>query len=208
MPINTYLRLEFFIGERVKKKLLFFMVVFAFLISFMVTTMVIKFMKDKNIGVNDLGITVSENREYSFTDKKFGYYYSATHSDFNESWFTGWNLNTKRILNDYLLYIDGDIQKREKAAVTVYPHKIIRKHEKCEEIFSMLDDMPILVIEISNIKGKNAAFQITGGLDTLYTDIGCGALFTPKESPEGKVLIAPLKEVKYELAGSLISADK
>jgi predicted glycogen debranching enzyme len=192
-----------------KKIFFLFAIIFLFIITFF---WVVKIMDGKkyneNLDVNALGILAEKNREYSFTDKKYGYYYSTTHFGFNESWFAGWNLNTKRIINDYTLYIDNILQRRENALITVYPHKVIRKYNECEEIFSMLDNMPILIIEVNNVKGKNISFQITGGLDTLYSDVGCGAFFIPKESPEGKVLMAPINEVKYELNGNLISTDK
>ena len=190
-----------------KKNFFLFLIIFCFTIFLVVEIMDI-YKHDKHLDVNALGIIDEGNREYSFTDKKYGYYYSTTHSDFNENWFAGWNLNTKRIINDYALCIDSNLQKREKSTVIVFPHKLIRKHENCEEIFSMLDNKPILIIEINKVNGENISFQVTSGLDTFHTDAGCGLLFTPKESSESRVLIAPLNDVKYELKGSLISTDK
>ena len=46
-----------------------------------------------------VAVTPSENREYSFTDKKSGYYYGRTQeNDFGE-WFAGWNVRQKRIFS-------------------------------------------------------------------------------------------------------------
>ena len=56
---------------------------------------------DKTFKTDTLGITVTpeENREYSYTDKKAGYWYGTTHQDSTE-WWSGWNMAKKRILAD------------------------------------------------------------------------------------------------------------
>lgn len=48
---------------------------------------------DKTFKTDTLGITVTpeENREYSYTDKKAGYWYGTTHQDSTE-WWSGWNM--------------------------------------------------------------------------------------------------------------------
>jgi hypothetical protein len=56
---------------------------------------------------DEIGINVSpeENREYSYTDKKAGYWYGTTHQESTE-WWSGWNMAKKRILADYSLSLD------------------------------------------------------------------------------------------------------
>lgn len=50
-----------------------------------------------NLGVK---VTPEENREYSYTDKKAGYWYGTTHQEQTE-WWSGWNMAKKRILGRY-----------------------------------------------------------------------------------------------------------
>mgnify|MGYP003479057948 FL=1 len=54
-----------------------------------------------NLGVK---VTPEENREYSYTDKKAGYWYGTTHQEQPE-WWSGWNMAKKRILADYTIGI-------------------------------------------------------------------------------------------------------
>ena len=57
-----------------------------------------------NYKTDTIGIEVSpqENREYSYTDKKAGYWYGRTHQE-GLDWYSGWNMAKKRILADYTL---------------------------------------------------------------------------------------------------------
>ena len=50
--------------------------------------------------LEQLGIAVeaSENREFAYTDKRAGYFYGTTHTRFNDLYFSGWNIATKRVL--------------------------------------------------------------------------------------------------------------
>ena len=70
----------------------------------------------KGFRTDDLGVKVSaeENREYSYTDKKAGYWYGRTHTEAAE-WYSGWNMAKKRILADYTLSIDGKVLDRSEA---------------------------------------------------------------------------------------------
>lgn len=58
--------------------------------------------------IDSLGVPVGadENREYSYTDKKAGYWYGRTHVEAAD-WYSGWNMAKKRILADYTINIDG-----------------------------------------------------------------------------------------------------
>jgi hypothetical protein len=76
---------------------------------------------------DSLGITVTleENREYSYTDKKSGYWYGHTHSVASE-WYSGWNIAKKRILADYSISINVEPLDRSAAECTVYPDRLER----------------------------------------------------------------------------------
>ena len=52
-------------------------------------------------------VTAEENREYSYTDKKAGYWYGTTHQQQPE-WWSGWNMAKKRVLADYTIGVNGD----------------------------------------------------------------------------------------------------
>ncbi len=61
-----------------------------------------------SIGIN---VNASEDREYSYTDKKAGYWYGNTHS-VAPQWYSGWNMAKKRILSDYTISVDGEALDR------------------------------------------------------------------------------------------------
>ena len=79
-------------------------------------------LKTDSIGVE---VTAEENREYSYTDKKAGYWYGTTHQK-ELQWYSGWNVAKKRILADYTLSIDGKQLDRSEAECTVYPDRLVR----------------------------------------------------------------------------------
>lgn len=162
----------------------------------------------KGQSVDDLGIKVKINREFSYTDKKFGYYYGATHDEVNESWFAGWNLNTKRVLKDYDLFIDRNKIIRKTAIVTVYPYKLVRQYKECKEEFYLFDEHPIIAIKLSNIKGKEIGLKITGALDSMETVTGEGLFMIPKESTNDRILVTTYASAWVSLKDSIVSAPK
>ena len=74
--------------------------------------------KTDSLGIE---VTSQENREYSYTDKKSGYWYGRTHQDKPQDWYAGWNLAKKRVLADYSLDVDGKALERADASCYVYP---------------------------------------------------------------------------------------
>ena len=68
---------------------------------------------DTNLKVE---VSANEERAFSYTNKRSGYYYANTHSDQNEMWFAGWNVAGKRLLSDYQLFSEGQALLRTKAA--------------------------------------------------------------------------------------------
>ena len=118
-------------------------------ISFFAAVAVMASCSSDGYKTDRLGIEVSvqENREYSYTDKKAGYWYGRTHSE-SPDWYSGWNIAKKRILSDYTLSVDGEPLDRSKALCTVYPDRLVRTWDNAVETFRMVDELPILHIGV------------------------------------------------------------
>ena len=113
--------------------------------------------------IKELAVTVGkdENREYSFTDKKSGFWYGRTHQDEPIDWYAGWNMAKKRVLNDYTLYADGQQLKRAEAnRVVVTPMHIQRKWNDISESFFLIDDHPIILIQLESKSAKSYAMTL------------------------------------------------
>ena len=97
---------------------------------------------------DEIGITVSssENREYSYTDKKSGFWYGRTHNDEPRDWYSGWNMAKKRVLSDYTIGVDGQNLSRGEASCVVYPDRLVRQWNNAVETFQMVDNLPIIYI--------------------------------------------------------------
>lgn len=144
---------------------------------------------------DSLGISVTpeENREYSYTDKKSGYWYGNTHSVASQ-WYSGWNIAKKRILADYTIRLEGKDLDRKEAECIVYPDRLVRKWGNATETFHMVDNLPILHIGIDT-DAEQASISI--GLDhTLISDSYMkegyypGIFFIPKEAPDTRIMLA------------------
>ncbi len=142
--------------------------------------------------IDSLGVEVTpeENREYSYTDKKSGYWYGNTHSVASQ-WYSGWNIAKKRVLADYTIRLNGKDLDREMAECIVYPDRLVRKWENVTETFHMLDNLPIVHIGIDT-DSEQASISI--GLDhTLISDSYmklAGIFFIPNEAPEARIMLA------------------
>lgn len=142
--------------------------------------------------IDSLGVEVTpeENREYSYTDKKSGYWYGNTHSVASQ-WYSGWNIAKKRVLADYTIRLDGKDLDRKEAECIVYPDRLVRKWEHVTETFHMLDNLPIVHIGIDTDVEQAS---ITIGLDhTLISDSYMklvGIFFIPNEAPEARIMLA------------------
>ena len=145
-----------------------------------------------------IGIEVSpqENREYSYTDKKAGYWYGRTHME-SLDWYSGWNMAKKRILADYTIGADGVALKKSDAACTVFPDRLVRKWDNAVETFQLLDDMPAIIIDLDT--DADSIFCV---LDTsLLKDQEAtaeGLLVTPHEAPDSRILLTPLSKSGFE----------
>ena len=105
----------------------------------------------KGFRTDELGVKVSaeENREYSYTDKKAGYWYGRTHVEAAD-WYSGWNMAKKRILADYTLSVDSKALDRSEAECTVYPDRLVREWDNAVETFRMVDNLPVIHISLES----------------------------------------------------------
>ena len=99
--------------------------------------------KTDEIGIN---VTPAENREYSYTDKKSGFWYGRTHQVEPQEWYSGWNMAKKRVLSDYGLNVDGQDLNRTDASCVVYPDRLVRQWDNAVETFQLVDNLPIIYI--------------------------------------------------------------
>ena len=111
--------------------------------------------------------TPQENREYSYTDKKAGFWYGRTHQDEPTDWYAGWNLAKKRIFSDYVLSVDGKPLVRQEAEVTVLPDCLTRRWKNAQEQLQLVDDYELLCIRLSDIQGDSISLMMN---ETLLKD--------------------------------------
>lgn len=104
-----------------------------------------------SLGVN---VTKEQNREYSFTDKKSGFWYGRTHQDTPVDWFAGWNIAKKRVLSDFEVNIDYDRFKRSECQVTVSPSEITWDGALGKMSFKMIEGHPALYVHVEPSKKK------------------------------------------------------
>ena len=159
------------------------------------------FMTTEDLGVC---VTAEENREYSYTDKKAGYWYGTTHQESPE-WWSGWNMAKKRILADYSLSVDGTALNRKEAEVTVYPERLERKWDGVKETFCLVDNLPIIYIGI-----ESEASEVVCSLDMGHIagveSAEEGLLFIPREAPDMRILLTTACEAEFEALEDGISA--
>ncbi|MBR2064302.1 MAG: hypothetical protein IJ971_06380 [Bacteroidales bacterium] len=141
--------------------------------------------KTDSIGVE---VTAEENREYSYTDKKAGYWYGTTHQK-ELQWYSGWNVAKKRILADYTLSIDGKQLDRSEAECTVYPDRLVRKWDNAVETFRMTDNLPIIHIAIETEADATSIKLDTTLISDSYMDDGF-SYFIPAEAPDMRIMLS------------------
>ncbi len=160
--------------------------------------------------IDSLGIAVAADaqREYSFTDKKSAFWYGMTHSNDWDNWYAGWNIAKRRLLSDYTLIVDNNPLDRTSADVTVYPHKISRRFDAACEEFFMFDDIEVLFISLSDIKGDSIAIELSPRLISPGRATERGIEFTPGEEPEATINLLPYRDVAYRWDGNRLTAGK
>lgn len=165
--------------------------------------------EDKSIeSVDAMGIAVQpqENREYSYSDKLSGYYYGRTHQDNFSEWYAGWNIKQRRIVSDYRLYVDTTLLSREQATVTVYPHYLSRTYEQAAEQFALVDNKALLSISLNDIKGDNISITLEPTLVEQPRYEADVLWYTPKETPEKCLAVAPRKAVATQYVDGRLQA--
>ena len=159
--------------------------------------------KTDTIGID---VSAEENREYSYTDKKAGYWYGRTHQDTPE-WWSGWNMAKKRILSDYAIGIDGAVLDRSNAECTVYPDRLVRKWNEATETFYLVDDMPVLVIGLeADAQSMFCTLDMTHLRDAETTSEGI--FLTPVEAEESRILLTTLSGCGFSDIQNGISAPQ
>lgn len=139
--------------------------------------------------IDSLGVTVDadENREYSYTDKKAGYWYGTTHQE-ELQWYSGWNMAKKRILADYTISVDGKELDRSEAECTVYPDRLVRKWDNAVETFRMVDNLPIIHIGIET-DGNETSISLDQSLIAVSHKDDNFSYFIPAEAPQMRIML-------------------
>ena len=145
-----------------------------------------------NLGIS---VTSEENREYSYTDKRSGFWYGTTHQK-ELQWYSGWNIAKKRILADYTINLDGKPLDREEAECIVYPDRLVRKWDNAVETFRMIDNYPIIHISLETDSDVSVSLDHSLLEYDSYMQ-GSGNFFIPKEAPDMRIRLgwAGLKDI-------------
>ena len=164
----------------------------------------------ENFKTDEIGITVTptENREYSYTDKKSGFWYGRTHNDEPQDWYSGWNMAKKRVLSDYTLGVNGQNLSRKDASCVVYPDRLVRQWENAIETFQLVDDLPIIYIGVET-DADSISCSLNLGLIAEVTETPDQMLFIPREDMSNCIMLAPAKDFQFRTTenGIVTSAD-
>jgi len=160
-------------------------------LAMILTAAAITYSCSENVYLTDsfgVMVTQEENREFSYTDKKAGYWYGTTHLE-DPEWWSGWNMAKKRILADYTLgTYDTPLSRKDIIECTVYPERIERKWNNAFETFCLVDDFPIILIGM-----KSDADSIFCNLDMSHIEsveaAEDGMFFTPRETPDKRIFL-------------------
>ena len=159
---------------------------------------------------DEIGITVSssENREYSYTDKKSGFWYGRTHNDEPRDWYSGWNMAKKRVLSDYTIGVDGQNLSRGEASCVVYPDRLVRQWNNAVETFQMVDNLPIIYIGMET-EAETISCSLNLGLIADVKVSPEQILFIPHEDKDNCIMLAPAKDVQFSTTenGIITSSD-
>lgn len=158
------------------------------------------------LSVDELALEVKpeDNREYSYTDKKAGYWYGRTHQDEAVDWYSGWNVAKRRILSDYALSVDGKPLLRKDADVMVAPYRLTRQWENAREDFYLVDGEELLYIELSAVTGDSIAIALN---ETLLKDgrgQGNALCYTPRESEGNMLKVVPREKQGVRIDGNIL----
>lgn len=154
------------------------------------------------IDINHMAVDVSriENRPVSFTNKRSAYYYTQTHANNHpeHTWFAGFNVGQKRLFAGYQLFVDGKALDNQSAQVTVFPHKLIRRHQGVVEKLQLFDEQDIVRIELSG-DARNVGITLTGDQIQTVSTTEHFVIYQSKEDPDKVIAIAPLNEATLDI---------
>ena len=158
--------------------------------------------------VDELGVEVAPeaNREYSYTDKKAGYWYGRTHQDEPTDWYAGWNQAKRRIFSDYALTVDGKPLLRSKSQVCVYPDRLVRRWPVAIETLAMVDNRELLSITVDKVQGDSIGITLNETLlkdANRQTDALC---YIPQEAENNRLKVVPLNPVGISFNGNCMQA--
>lgn len=158
--------------------------------------------------IGQLGIDMPPGsaREYSYTDKRGGFYYGRAGADSATDWHAGWNVDARRIFADYELRVDGSPLKRASAVCVVYPDRLVRRFGAAVETFCVLDSPRVLWVGVDSVHGSRISIALKGGSIADARFDGGSVLYVPKESPGRVVRVAPAEPEGMEFAGGTLSA--
>lgn len=144
---------------------------------------------DSGYKIDEIGIEVtpSENREYSFTDKKSGYWYGRTHLK-DLDWYSGWNVAKRRILADYSISVDDKVLDRNDAECTVYPDRLVRKWNNAVETFRMVDNLPVLHIDLQTDAAQTSISLDRSLIKESHTTEDA-SFYSPYEDPDKLIML-------------------
>lgn len=142
---------------------------------------------NSNSMVEEIGISVpkSENRPFSYTNKKSAYWIGftqeASHPEW--SWFEGFTVATKKVFSGYEWYIGEERLDLTKASSMVYPHKMKRSYEEgISEELILFDELDALRIKLDEPKMLNMQLKRA---PTLLKEINGVLLFQAEDSTAG-----------------------
>jgi hypothetical protein len=144
--------------------------------------------EEETCRTDEIGIIVTheEDREYSYTDKKAGYWYGTTHQK-DLQWFSGWNMAKKRILADYTLSVDGKHLDRSEAECIVYPDRLVRRWPDATETFRMTDEIPVIHIAVETDAETGISLDRTLISDSYVSD--SVEFFIPAEAADKRIMV-------------------
>jgi len=145
-----------------------------------------------------LPATPGENREYAFTDKKSGYFYGHTHGPGTE-WYSGWNVNTRRIFSDYSLFADDVALDRSTADVTIMPHMVRRVFPLATEELYLFDETEAIGIRMETGQAEIGIRLFGSGMISSPQMRYNYAVYTAAEAPGKTVLLAPIHNAELAL---------
>ncbi|MCX6150017.1 MAG: GH116 family glycosyl hydrolase [Ignavibacteriales bacterium] len=117
---------------------------------------------DKKTLLEQLAIEVKDTtRAFSYTNKKFGFYFGETNSYFKDSW-QGWTLKEQRIFNDYQIFANGNLLERNKSTATVYPHILKRDYNNLLEELFFADSLDLIILKLKNINSEGIEIKFLG----------------------------------------------